>query len=91
MSTIKVTSNGAITLPAKFRKLLGLKIGDYVNAEVEKNRIVIKPAKIIDSEDAWFHTKEWQEKEGEADREIEGKKIEGPFSSSKELIKGLDS
>ena len=47
MPAIKITSNGAVTLPAKFRKALGLKVGDFVNAELKKGHVVLKPAKII--------------------------------------------
>ena len=89
MPTIKITSNGAITLPAKFRKALDLKVGDFVNAEIEKGRIVIKPAKVIDAEDSWFYTREWQEGEAEVDREIENGKVVGPFDNVEDAIDEL--
>jgi AbrB family looped-hinge helix DNA binding protein len=86
MSTIKVTSNGAITLPIRFRKALGLKQGDFVNAELEGGRIILKPAKIIDAEDAWFHSAEWQAGEAVADKEIAEGKVVGPFKDIEAAI-----
>jgi len=90
MPTIKITSNGAITLPAKYRKALSLKIGDLVNAELLDNRIVLRAAKIIDAEDAWFYTKVWQDKEKEADDDIALGRIAGPFLSAEELKRDLE-
>ncbi|MGB9499024.1 MAG: AbrB/MazE/SpoVT family DNA-binding domain-containing protein [Dissulfuribacterales bacterium] len=90
MPAIKITSNGAVTLPAKIRKALGLKVGDFVNAELKKGRVVLKPAKIIDAEDAFFYTKEWQKGESEADRDIKDGKLAGPFSSVGDFINDLE-
>ena len=90
METMKITRNGAVTLPAKFRKLLGLKVGDHVKAELENNRIVIKPVKIIDAEDAFFYTRDWQKGEAEADRDIAEGRVSEPVSSSDELIDELE-
>lgn len=89
MPTIKITSNGAVTLPAQFRKALGLKIGDFVNAELKKGQVVLKPARIIDAEDSWFWTKEWQEGEAEADRDIAEGRVSGPFNTAEDFLKEL--
>ncbi len=89
MPTIKITSNGAVTLPARIRKALGLKIGDFVNAELKKGQVVLRPARIIDAEDAWFWTKEWQEGEVEADRNITEGRISGPFDTTEDFLKEL--
>jgi AbrB family looped-hinge helix DNA binding protein len=70
MAAVKVTRNGSVTLPVKFRRALGLREGDLVNAELSGGAIVFRPARVIDAEDAWFYTKEWQAKEAEADAEI---------------------
>jgi AbrB family looped-hinge helix DNA binding protein len=90
MPTIKITHNGAITLPAKFRRALGLGVGDFVNAELKDGHVLLKPAKIIDAEDAWFYSKKWQEGEAEVDKEIAKGKLAGPFSSPDEFIKDLE-
>ena len=90
MPTIKITSNGAITLPVQFRKALGLRTGDFVNAELKNHLVVLKPAKIIDAEDSWFFTEEWQKGEAEVDKDIAKGKLVGPFSSAEEFIRDLE-
>jgi AbrB family looped-hinge helix DNA binding protein len=89
MTTIKITSNGSVTLPARIRKALGLKVGDFVNAELEEGRVVLKPAKIINAEDSWFYTKEWQRGEAEADRDISEGNVTGPFDNIDDALKAL--
>jgi len=86
---LKITRNGVITLPAKFRKLLGLHEGDLVNAELRDGTIIVKPAAVVDAEDAWFYTKEWQAKEAEADEDIAAGRVKGPFYSVEEFKAAL--
>jgi len=90
MPILKITRNGVVTLPVQFRKVLGLRQGDFVNAEIHDGRIILKPAKIIDSEDAWFYTKKWQKGEAKVDKEIASGKLVGPFSSADKFIKDLE-
>lgn len=89
MPTVKITKNGSVTLPAHFRKALGLDHGDYVNAELVGGQIVFRPAKVIDAEDAWFHTKQWQAGETEVDREIADGELIGPFNNVADFLKKL--
>ncbi len=89
-SVLKVTRNGVITLPAKFRRTLGLREGDLVNAELRDNAIVVRKAAIVDAEDAWFHSKEWQAKEAEADADIAAGRVAGPFPGVEALRADLD-
>ena len=50
----------------------------------------MKPRKpIVDEDDAWFYTKEWQEGEAEVDRDIAAGRVSGPFSTVDELIRSL--
>ncbi|MCL4236401.1 MAG: AbrB/MazE/SpoVT family DNA-binding domain-containing protein [Deltaproteobacteria bacterium] len=89
-SVLKITRNGVITLPAKFRRSLGLREGDLVNAELRDNAIVVRKAAVVDAEDAWFHTKEWQAMEAEADADIAAGRVAGPFLSVEEFRADLD-
>ncbi|MCU7787600.1 AbrB/MazE/SpoVT family DNA-binding domain-containing protein [Pyrobaculum sp. 3827-6] len=45
MATVKVTRNYQITIPAGYRKKLGIKIGDVVTIYMEGDRLVLVPAK----------------------------------------------
>ncbi|MBF0474403.1 MAG: CopG family transcriptional regulator [Deltaproteobacteria bacterium] len=46
--------------------------------------------KNVPEDQKWFWTKEWQEKEKEADRDIAEGLIYGPFETVDDLIKSLD-
>lgn len=52
MPLIKLIRHGQVTLPAKFRDALKLKEGDYLEAEIKNNSIVLKPAVILQREQA---------------------------------------
>lgn len=43
MPLIKLIRHGQVTLPAKFREALSLEEGDYLEAEMKGNAIVLKP------------------------------------------------
>ena len=89
MPTSKVTRHGQITLPASVRKRLGIEEGDLVEIEVEDERAVLMPKKLVDKNQAYFWTKRWQEGERDADEDIKAGRIK-TFASVSELIKDLD-
>ena len=85
----KVTRHGQITLPASVRKELGIEEGDLVEIEVEDERAVLMPKKLVDKSQAYFWTKKWQEGEREADEDIKAGRVK-TYDSVEDLIKGLD-
>jgi len=89
MPTTKVTRHGQITLPASVRKQLGIEEGDLVEIEVEDERAVLMPKKLVDNNQAYFWTKKWQEGEREADEDIKTGRVK-TFDSVDELIRDLD-
>jgi AbrB family looped-hinge helix DNA binding protein len=89
MPTSKVTRNGQITLPASVRKQLGIEEGDLVEIEVEDERALLMPKKLVDKSQTYFWTKRWQENEREADKDIKSGRIKS-FDSVDELIQNLD-
>jgi AbrB family looped-hinge helix DNA binding protein len=89
MPTSKVTRHGQITLPASVRKRLGIEEGDLVEIEVEDEKAVLMPTKLVDKNQAYFWTKRWQEGEKEADEDIKAGRVKA-FDSVDELIKDLD-
>jgi len=46
MELIKVRRNFQLTIPQALREKLGLAVGDYVEADVEDERIVIRPVEV---------------------------------------------
>jgi len=89
MPTTKVTRHGQITLPASVRERLGIEEGDLVEIDVEDERAVLIPKKLIDKNQAYFWTRKWQEGERAADEDIEAGHVKA-FDSVDELIKDLN-
>ena len=54
MPVVRLLDHGQVTIPKRFREALGLKKGDVAEAELEGERIVITPKKLV-------HQKAWQE------------------------------
>ena len=84
----KVTRHGQITLPASVRKKLGVEEGDLVEIEIIDEKAVLIPKKLVDKNQAYFWTKEWQEAEREASEDIKAGRVK-TFDSAEELIKDL--
>jgi AbrB family looped-hinge helix DNA binding protein len=89
MPTTKVTRHGQITLPASVRERLGIEEGDLIEIDVEDERAVLIPKKLVDKSQAYFWTRKWQEAEREADEDIKAGRVKA-FDSVDELIKDLD-
>jgi len=89
MPTTKVTRHGQITLPAAVRKQLGIEEGDLVEIDVEDERAVLMPKKLVDKSQAYFWTRKWQEGERAADEDIKAGRVK-TFDSVDELKKDLE-
>jgi len=85
----KVTRHGQVTLPASIRRRLGIQEGDLVEVIVEDDKAVLLPKKIINSSQAYFWTKEWQEAEKEASEDIKAGRVK-TFDTVDELLADLD-
>jgi antitoxin PrlF len=85
----KVTRHGQVTLPASVRKKLGIKEGDLIEVTVQDDKAVLLPKKLIDSSQAYFWTKEWQEAEKEASEDIKAGRVK-TFNTAEELFTDLD-
>lgn len=70
MQLTRVRGKGQITLPDGVRRAARLSEGDYVEVSVEAGAIVMRPKKLIDADQAWFWSEEWQRGEREASEDI---------------------
>jgi len=66
-----------------------LVVGDYVEVDIKDDTLVIRPVKVVHPDQAYFFTKEWQEKEAEADKDIDEGKVAGPFEDAQDALKAL--
>ncbi len=77
MSLVKVRSNGQVTLPSLLRERAKLSVSDLLEAKLEKCRITLTPASLIDR-----HIDESQE-------QISKGQFYGPFDTAEDLIESL--
>jgi len=68
---------------------LGLCIGDILETVVRDGKIIIVPKKMVDAEQAWFWSQEWQEAEKEAERDLQTGRVK-KYKKVEDLIKDLD-
>jgi AbrB family looped-hinge helix DNA binding protein len=78
---IKVRKNFQVTIPQSLRRLIRLAEGDLVEAEVKDGALVIRPVQVVPAGQEYFHTREWQVKEAEADADIAAGRLIEPGSS----------
>lgn len=76
MPTIKILRNGQLTLPAKLRKALDLKEGDLLNAELEKDKIILKPVTVIEREKIKKRFFQLVEENWKKNKDLELKEVE---------------
>ncbi len=86
---MKISTQGQIRIPKKIMSALGIETGDYVEVEIENGHIVLKPRKLIDPSQGWYWTKEWQQLESEADRDIKSGELSPEFDSAEQGLKWL--
>ncbi len=84
----KITRNGQITLSAGIRKKLGLETGDLIEIEIIQDKAVLTPKKLIDKDQSYFWTKEWQKAEIEASEDIKSGRTR-VFDTAEELFDEL--
>ena len=87
MPLVKVTRNFQVSIPKRIREALRLEEGDLVEVEERDGQIVMIPKKLIDADQAWFWSQEWQEGEREVDQDLRGGRVLGPFRSIEEMKK----
>ncbi len=88
--TVKVARRGQITLPASLRKAARIQEGDYLRFTVEDESIRVEVQKLVDRDQAYFWTREWQEGEREAGEDIGIGRLK-TFDSVDDLIDELKS
>ena len=89
MALTKVTRNFQVSIPKEIRDRLRIEQGDIIEVDERDGEIIMIPKRLIDADQAWFWTPEWQEGERRADEDIKAGRLSGPFTTIKELKKHL--
>ena len=79
MELMKIRKNYQVTIPRNLRSKFNLAEGDYVEVDAQDEFIMLRPVKVIQPDQEYFYSKEWQKKEAEADEDIRKGDISGPF------------
>ena len=88
MPLVRVLRNGQITMPKGFRKTLGIKPGDVLEATLGKSGVLLKPKVLIDKESVLSEKGERKVKEAlDAYRKGERRS----FKNAEDLIQELNS
>ena len=87
---VKVTRGGQVTIPADMRRQAGIEIGDYVEMRMVEGRLMLVPKQLIDKDQTWFWTEEWQAAEREAENDLRAGRVK-EFDTLDELIADLDA
>lgn len=89
MPIVKISPGGQVRIPKEVMGRLSISTGDYLDFEFIDGRLVVKPKKLIDAEQAWFWNKEWQEAEKVAEEDIKKGRMSKVFSSAEDGISYL--
>lgn len=87
---VKVTRGGQVTIPADLRRQAGIEIGDDVEMRIVKGCLVLVPKQLIDKDQTWFWTQEWQAAEREAEDDLRAGRVKA-FDTLEGLIADLDA
>lgn len=90
MPLSKITRNYQVSIPKNVRDSLGLQEGDYVEVEERDGEIVMVPKRLIDADQAWFWSPEWQAGERAVDEDISAGRVSGRFKTVEEMKKHFD-
>ena len=89
MAITRISPKHQITIPKEAFEKLHLEVGEFLEVDVAEEGLLLIPKKLISKDQIWFWTKEWQQKEKEADEAIARGELSGPFKKSDELIRHL--
>jgi len=89
MPIVKISPGGQVRIPKKMMEHLNVATGDYLDFEFIDGNVVVKPKKLIDADQAWFWTNEWQEAEKKAGEDIKKGRVSSVFASAKEGVSYL--
>lgn len=89
MPLVKVKKHSQITIPTSMRRKFKIVEGDYLDIEDHGDGLLLKPVKMVHPDQAYFYTREWQDAEAEADRDIVQGSVIGPFDNADDALKAL--
>ncbi len=87
---LSITRNGYVTLPASVRRALHLRVGDYLQVRVTEDSIVLTPRKLVDKNQEYYWSPEWQAAERETSEDVAARRMH-EFKNVDDLLTSLDA
>lgn len=87
-ATVKIREKFQVTIPEEVRAQVPLQVGERVEVEAREGEIIIRPVVEVPRGQAWFWSKEWQERIARSRKDIEKRNVK-IFKSVKEARKRL--
>ncbi len=88
VGNIVVQKRGVVSLGI-LKKHISIKDGDILQVQIEEDRVILVPMKLVPADQAWFWTEEWQKGEKEAQNDINSGNVK-TFETIDDLLKDLD-
>ncbi len=88
IGNIMVQKRGVVSL-GLLKEHMPLNDGDIFQVQVESDKVILIPMKLIPADQAWYWTKEWQEGEKEAEADISAGRVKS-FDNMEDLLEDLD-
>jgi AbrB family looped-hinge helix DNA binding protein len=86
---VTLRAKSQVTLPAYARKAAHLAEGDPIEVRVVPEGILLVPKKIVDGNQAWFWSEDWQKGERQASGDIRKGRVKR-FKSGQDFLRALD-
>ena len=83
---ISIGKRGVVYMPKEVLNDYNLHEGDYLEITESSGAIVLKPKALIDKDQEWFWSKEWQKGEKAADEDIKKGKVKKFKSAGKAAV-----
>jgi len=90
MELIKVRRNFQLTIPQSLRDKLKLAVGDYVQADIEDEKIVIRPVEVVEGKEKPRSSKDRQAAYAVLDEIWEKMKDENPDAIEKTIKEAVE-
>src|SRR6516164_7705236 len=87
---VRVGPKHQVTIPSRISKALRFKKGDHILMRLVGGRVEMVPVRFVPREQFWFWTREWQEKEQEAEEALARGEVK-EFDSVEDLLEDLRS
>ncbi len=87
---IKMSRNGQLNLPPSVRRALRVRAGDVVRLKLVGHSLVLTPKKVMDKDQKYFWSAEWQAAEREAEADLRAGRVK-LFDNVEDLVKELNS